>query len=77
MFRKGGRKKGFNHTRKVERALINNLIDKTIHPKAYRDPRWWLVDGVLHFINEHDLPPEVRLMKFVIYNLPKILKGRG
>ena len=65
--------------RRVERHLINLMIDSMIHPIARKtkDPAWWIIDGLLHFINEYDLPPEKRIEKFIRYNLPPLLRSLG
>jgi len=57
------------------RALLNSLIDSICHPRARRDPRWWLVDTLLHWAVERDLPPQVRARKTLTYTvLPNLLR---
>jgi hypothetical protein len=51
---------------------INKLIDSLLHPLSDRYPTLTIFDSILHGLVEQN-PPET-ILKFVRYNLPKIIE---
>jgi hypothetical protein len=51
---------------------LNAIIDAFLHPLAKRDPRFLLLDGVLHGFVERN--PSESVLKFIKYNSFRLLE---
>ena len=51
---------------------LNRLIDKAVHPLYRKNELFRVLDGLMHGIVEQD--PLTSTKKFVIYNLPDLIK---
>ena len=66
---------GFRKKKKrsnYSKAEVNKLIDTLLHPLFNRNPTFIILDSILNGLAEQN-PPEI-LLKFIHYNLPKIIK---
>ena len=56
----------------TSKAEVNKLIDTLLHPLFNRNPTFIMLDSILHGLAEQN--PLETLLKFMHYNLPKIIK---
>ena len=69
------RKKRRRRKQPYSKGALNRMIDDVLHPLYKINGGFVLVDGVLHGMVESDPPQSV--VKFIRYNLPKILEQMG
>jgi len=53
------------------KALLNEVVDRFMHPLFERDRVFVLADGLLHAMIEQN--PRESVRKFVIYNFPRLI----
>lgn len=51
---------------------LNKLVDSVMHPLAKSNPSIMILDGIVHAILEQN--PSESTVKFIKYNLPKLLE---
>lgn len=68
------KKNGCRRKRKkmYSQGELNKLVDAICHPLAANDKRFYVVDGLLHFLIER--APLLTVRKYLRYYLPEILK---
>ena len=59
----------------LTKGQLNKLIDTFVHPLFKKNQSFIYVDGVLHGLVEQN--PPLSMKKFVKYNLPELMKGKG